>query len=110
MNKALFIRAISGFAVGLLMVSGLLFISKFAMGIGGSIPGYLLAFAGFNSALEVQNSKVNTVIILCAIVIPACTYLIGAAFFGLMYPLTKEKLVEMHDTLQARHAARENGV
>ena len=84
------------------------FISKFAMGIGGSIPGYLLAFAGFNSALEVQNSKVNTVIILCAIVIPACTYLIGAAFFGLMYPLTKEKLVEMHDTLQARHAAREN--
>lgn len=84
------------------------FISKFAMGIGGSIPGYLLAFAGFNSALEVQSSSVNTVIIICVIVIPACTYLIGATFFGLKYPLTKEKLVEMHDTLQARHAEMES--
>ncbi len=79
------------------------------MGIGGSIPGYLLALAGYNSALEVQNGTVNTVIILCAIVIPACTYLIGATIFGLNYPQTKEKLVEMHDTLPARHDERESG-
>ena len=83
------------------------FISKCAMGIGGSIPGYLLALAGYNSALEVQNSNVITAIIFCVIVIPACTYLIGAAIFGLNYPLTREKLVEMHNTLEARHAERD---
>ena len=81
------------------------FISKFAMGVGGSIPGYLLAAAGFNSALEVQSGSVNTVIILCVIVIPSCIYLIGASVFGLKYPLTQDKLTEMHDTLKARHEA-----
>lgn len=86
------------------------FISKFAMGIGGSIPGYLLAFAGFNSALEVQSSGVNTVIILCVIVIPSCIYLIGAVVFGLKYPLTQDKLTEMHDTLQMRREAQTQAI
>ncbi len=81
------------------------FISKFAMGVGGSIPGYLLAAAGFNKALEVQSSAVNNVIILCVIVIPSVIYLIGAAAFGMFYPLRQKELEEMHDVLQERHSS-----
>ena len=47
------------------------FITKCGMGIGGAIPGYMLAAAGFDATASGQPDGVKTVIIIGAIVIPA---------------------------------------
>lgn len=70
------------------------FITKCAMGIGGAIPGYLLAAVGFDSAATVQSDLVNRVITSCVIVAPAVLCVAGIIIFILAYPLTKEKLEE----------------
>lgn len=68
------------------------FITKCAMGIGGAIPGYMLAAVGFDSAAAQQPDGVKTVIIIGAIVIPAVLGILGSIIFAGAYPLTKEKL------------------
>ncbi|MDB8711361.1 MFS transporter [Mediterraneibacter gnavus] len=68
------------------------FITKCGMGIGGAIPGYMLAAVGFNATAATQPEEVKTVIVIGAIVIPAVLSLIGAVIFAAGYPLTKEKL------------------
>ena len=75
------------------------FISKCAMGIGGAIPGYLLALAGFDAAAKTQPDSVITVIILCLIGLPALVDLLAIVIFGKGYPLTKEKLEEQNRIL-----------
>ena len=80
------------------------FITKFAMGIGGAIPGYLLQFTGFSKDLAVQNNTVNTTIILSVIVVPAVFSIFGAFIMGLGYPLTKHKLEIQSAEMQKRHA------
>lgn len=70
------------------------FITKCGMGIGGAIPGYLLAAAGFDATAQSQPAEVKTAVIACAIIIPAVLSVAGAVIFGLGYPLTKEKLIE----------------
>ena len=80
------------------------FISKCAMGIGGAIPGYLLALAGFDAAAKTQPDSVITVIILCLIGLPALVDLLAIVIFGKGYPLTKEKLEE-----QNRNSCRKRG-
>ena len=57
------------------------FISKCAMGIGGAIPGYLLALAGFDAAAKTQPDSVITVIILCLIGLPALVDLLAIVTF-----------------------------
>lgn len=78
------------------------FITKFAMGVGGAIPGYLLAYAGFNATAAVQNDAVNTVITFCLAVVPAICCLAGTLIFGKFYPITKEKLEEQVKVLENR--------
>lgn len=68
------------------------FITKCAMGIGGAIPGYMLAAVGFDSAAAKQPDGVKTVIIIGAIVIPAVLGILESIIFAGAYPLTKEKL------------------
>lgn len=68
------------------------FITKCGMGIGGAIPGYMLAAVGFDATSATQPEAVKTVIIIGAIIIPAVLSLVGAAIFAAGYPLTKEKL------------------
>jgi GPH family glycoside/pentoside/hexuronide:cation symporter/glucuronide carrier protein len=75
------------------------FITKFAMGVGGAIPGYLLAFAGFDSSLAAQPASVNNMIMLCLSVIPAVFSILGIIVFAAAYPLTKEKLDEQNEFL-----------
>jgi GPH family glycoside/pentoside/hexuronide:cation symporter/glucuronide carrier protein len=79
------------------------FITKCAMGIGGAIPGYLLALAGFDAKASVQAEPVNMAIIMCVTIVPAVFSLIGAAIFGVFYPLTKEKLDEQVRKLRESH-------
>lgn len=76
------------------------FITKCGMGIGGAIPGYLLAASGFDAAAQVQSLEVKTVIISCAIIIPAVLSIAGAIIFSIGYPLTKEKLIEQAEQVK----------
>lgn len=76
------------------------FITKCGMGIGGAIPGYLLAAAGFDATAQSQPAEVKTAVIACAIIIPAVLSVAGAAIFGLGYSLTKEKLIEQAEQVK----------
>lgn len=76
------------------------FITKCGMGIGGAIPGYLLAAVGFDAAAQTQSEGVKTAVIACAIIIPAVLSVVGAVIFGLGYPLTKEKLIEQAEQVK----------
>ncbi|MCD8190186.1 MAG: MFS transporter [Clostridiales bacterium] len=82
------------------------FISKCAMGIGGAIPGYLLALAGFDSTLETQPQSVITVIICCLIILPAVVNVTGILIFSKAYPLTKERLAEQTNYLKEKRLAQ----
>lgn len=82
------------------------FISKCAAGIGGAIPGYLLAMAGFDNSLAQQSTSVNNVIIACVVVIPPVINLLAAVFFGKIYPITPEKLKEQQEQLAEKRAHR----
>lgn len=79
------------------------FVSKFSMGIGGAIPGYLLALVGFDQNAAVQNSGVNQIIILCVIVLPAILSAIAALILGVFYPLNKQKLEEQTAKMKKLH-------
>ena len=80
------------------------FVSKCAAGIGGAIPGYLLAMAGFDNTLAEQSAGVNNVIIACVVAIPPAIYLLAAIFFGKVYPITPEKLKEQQELLAEKRA------
>lgn len=82
------------------------FITKCGMGIGGAIPGYLLAAVGFDAAAQTQTPEVKTAIIICAIVVPAVLSLAGAVIFAAGYPLTKEKLEEQAQEIKVKREAK----
>ena len=72
------------------------FVTKCAMGIGGAIPGYMLAAVHFDAAAATQPDAVRTVIIMCAIVVPAIGSLLGALVMKFGYPLDKADLEEQN--------------
>lgn len=78
------------------------FTSKCAMGIGGALPGYFLALAGFQKSLPVQPSAVYTTIILCVTVIPALFQFVSALLFFFGYPLDKATLNAQNERLLQR--------
>ncbi|MGL6200880.1 MAG: MFS transporter [Lachnospiraceae bacterium] len=82
------------------------FVAKFAMGVGGAIPGYLLAWAGFSASAQVQSDTVNTTIIFSTLIFPAVFYVLGAIIIGMGYPLTKEKLAEQVEKLNNIHVQK----
>ncbi len=79
------------------------FTSKFAMGIGGSIPGYFLAIVGFDAAAKVQSAAVNQVLVAFSTYIPAIFTLLAILVIGFKYPLTKDKLDEQMVEMERRH-------
>lgn len=81
------------------------FVTKFAMGIGGAIPGYLLAWTGYNAALDVQSVAANNAIIFCVCIAPSIFTVIGVAVMGIFYPLTKQKLEQQEQEIRKRHSA-----
>lgn len=84
------------------------FSSKFAAGIGGALPGYILGFAGFDSTLAVQSDTVNNMIIVCQIIAPIVFFLIGMVVFAKGYTITQDKLDEQNRILAERRAGRES--
>lgn len=76
------------------------FTSKCAMGIGGALPGYFLAMAGFHKSLPVQPPAVYTTIILCVTVIPALFQIASALLFRFGYPLDQSSLDAQTERIQ----------
>lgn len=79
------------------------FITKCAMGIGGAIPGYVLALVHFDSTTMIQTSLVNNMIIFCTVGSPVIFCCLAIVVFKLGYPITKEKLEEQNNELKELH-------
>ena len=77
------------------------------MGVGGAIPGYMLAAVGFDGTAASQPAGVQSVIVICLTILPAVFSLIGIIIFGKCYPLTKEKLDEQVKYLAEKRAKAE---
>lgn len=80
------------------------FITKCAMGIGGAIPGYLLAMVHFDPTMAEQAEGVKTMLTLCTIGCPILFCVIAIVIFKAIYPISKEKLEEQNMELnRLRH-------
>ena len=71
------------------------FVSKVAQGLGGAIPGYVIAAYGFVTGASVQPESINTGIILCALILPLIFGLLGSLIFGTQYTLDQKAVIEM---------------
>ena len=71
------------------------FITKVAQGLGGAIPGYVLAATGFVTGSVAQPESINTGIILCVLILPTI-------LTGTQYTLDKKAVEEMHTAIAAR--------
>lgn len=103
----------SGFRAEAAVASLSSFVSKFSMGVGGAIPGYLLGLVGFNPAAEVQNDAVITMIIFCAVLLPAIITAIAAIGMKFLYPLDKQAVLEQTEEIRKLHnegAANPSGI
>jgi len=80
------------------------FVTKCAMGIGGAIPGYVLASVGFDSTAATQAGSVNSAIIFCVIGAPAILGAVGVLVFAILYPLSKERIEEQNAAIAQKRA------
>lgn len=79
-------------------------ISKMGQGIGGAIPGYILALTGYVKGAEVQAQSAQTGIILCVIIIPAVLSLISLVIFAKGYTLDKQQIEDISSAISVgRH-------
>lgn len=77
---------------------------KIGSGIGGSLIGWLLAWGGYNAALEVQPGTVNTAIFAFSIYIPLALFVI--MFVLLMKNDLEKKYPQIVAEIQARKQAK----
>ena len=70
-------------------------ITKIAQGIGGAIPGYVLAAYGFVTGAATQPESIHGGIILCTITMPIIFCAVGSAIFFTQYTLGKREVDEM---------------
>ena len=71
------------------------FVSKVAQGLGGAIPGYVIAAYGFVTGEFVQPESINTGIILCVLILPLIFGILGSLIFGTQYMLDQKAVIEM---------------
>ncbi|MDR2303678.1 MAG: MFS transporter, partial [Treponema sp.] len=81
------------------------FIVKAAMGIGGAIPGYILAATGYVPN-QAQSDVTKTGIIAAVIVGPAALNLIALFIFGFGYTINKTRLAEITQSLRDQRQAK----
>ncbi len=79
------------------------FVAKAGQGLGGAIPGYVLAATGYvkNAA---QSEKALSGIVMNATILPGACLLLAALLFGVGYKLNREKVNEITQELRARRA------
>ncbi|HHV10830.1 MAG TPA: MFS transporter [Clostridiales bacterium] len=83
------------------------FVAKAAGGIGGAIPGYVLAATGYVAHQE-QSPSARLGIIAVTIIVPAVFTVIAGIIFILGYNINKHKLEEVITTLKARRDEKES--
>lgn len=66
------------------------FATKAGSGIGGALPGYILAAAGYSATAASQSTSVIIAIVISALILPATMYALGGIIFGLNYKLEKD--------------------
>jgi GPH family glycoside/pentoside/hexuronide:cation symporter/glucuronide carrier protein len=79
------------------------FIIKAAAGLGGAIPGYLLAAAGYVANQE-QTQAARDAIVLASIALPAVLGLAAGVLFLVLYPLDGPRMKEIEAGLARRRA------
>ncbi|MDR3145807.1 MAG: MFS transporter, partial [Treponema sp.] len=84
------------------------FIVKAAMGIGGAIPGYILAATGYVPN-QAQSDATKAGILASVIILPAILSLITVFVFGLGYNINKTRLAEITQSLRDQRAAKARG-
>jgi GPH family glycoside/pentoside/hexuronide:cation symporter/glucuronide carrier protein len=84
------------------------FIVKAAMGIGGAIPGYILAATGYVPN-EAQSDATKAGILAAVIVVPAVLNLIALFIFGFGYTINKTRLAEITQSLRDQRQAKNKG-
>ena len=82
------------------------FITKVAQGLGGAIPGYVLAACGFVTGAATQPESVHTGIILCVIILPIIFSMVGAVIFGTQYTLGKKEVEEIMIAVEAGNSGQ----
>ncbi len=83
------------------------FVIKAGQGIGGAVPGYILAITGY-TANQVQPGSAICGIVAATIIIPAVIYVLGGLIFGFGYNLDKVKLDEIIQGLRLRREKKWN--
>ena len=81
------------------------FVSKVAQGLGGAIPGYVIAASGFVAGATIQPESINAGIIFCVLILPLIFGVLGAIIFGTQYTLDQNMVVEM-DTKMAENGSK----
>ena len=74
---------------------------KAGMALGGVIPGYVLAWVGFNSQAAAQTALAQQGILWLVTVIPAVLMLIGLMVIN-RYELTDERMDSINDEIESR--------
>lgn len=80
------------------------FTTKVAQGVGGAIPGYVLAAAGWVNAESAMTESVMGGIVACNTWIPAVLYIAGAVIMLVWYKLDGKQLEEINEKLKEKHA------
>lgn len=75
------------------------FLTKAGQGIGGALPGYILAIVGYVPNVQQTPAALNGIILL-SIILPAVFMIIGAVIFGSGYNLNKQDTEEIMDKLK----------
>lgn len=80
------------------------FTTKVAQGVGGAIPGYVLAATGWVSAESAMTESVLGGILACNTWIPAAMYLVSGIMMLVWYKLDGKQLEEINVALKEKHA------
>lgn len=80
------------------------FTTKVAQGVGGAIPGYVLAATGWTGVESAMSESVMGGILACNTWIPAVIYVISGIIMLVWYKLDGKKLEEINEALKVKHA------
>ncbi|WP_434351797.1 MFS transporter [Trichococcus flocculiformis] len=81
------------------------FLTKAGQGIGGALPGYILAAVGYVPNVQQTPSALNGIILL-SIILPALFMIIGAVIFGGGYNLNKQNTEEIMNELKVKRTEK----
>lgn len=79
------------------------FISKAGQAIGGALPGYILAAAGFAAEHGVQSAAEERIIAGCVSWIPGLILALAGCLMLFGYKLSPEKLTEVNEAIRRKH-------